>query len=221
MTCVCIYIIGVCIYAYTYIYIYISLYIYICIHIHIHMIYRPPTASRGQAGSLCVISRSVKDSLREHPLRSERCGEDRHGPCARMTRTNREVWTMISRSVRWRCTHDSTYTLPLYAWSLSLSLSLSTYIYIYIYVHVSHSLSLYIYMYTSNLYIHAYTCIYVYDVKPRDAAEVCGYLPFEATSAENNLDQPRWLHKYTCNFMCMYMYMYVYVHICIYTYIYI
>ena len=30
----------------------------------------------------------------DHPLKSERCREDLHGPCARMTRTNREVYTI-------------------------------------------------------------------------------------------------------------------------------
>ena len=31
----------------------------------------------------------------DHPLKLERCREDQHGPCARMTRTNREVLTIV------------------------------------------------------------------------------------------------------------------------------
>ena len=94
---ICIYVLHIYIYVYKllslslYIYIYICLFIYVHIYVQLalHKSWRPDLTFHILL--TFVLRPRARISFGDHPLISERYREDQHGPCARMTRTHREV----------------------------------------------------------------------------------------------------------------------------------
>ena len=101
---------SVCVYIYIYIYIYMYIHS-IHMHIRLHAVYVYIVTYVSYIYTYVTISTYVYTHIRtaqalnpkapksptlresgDHPIKLERYREDWHGPCARMTRTNREVY---------------------------------------------------------------------------------------------------------------------------------